>query len=236
MISETITKNDLTAILNEVLPPTPSEYRKLLWTNPSPSSAFGTQTISVDADEYDSIEVEYNGTSAPLIMSVRNSTYYVMTPAYGGTPSYRAAKLPTTNGVYFDECHKNSGATIENSYLVPLHIYGIKYERVLPPAMDALEWKLAGTASGNTAVNMPTEYNEILLWTQYNTVYFSTIVPRAEVPANGYIYPRTAFYYTSASNAGAYFSVSSSKANLALFVTDGGTNYTSSSTFKLYYR
>lgn len=138
MSSEAITRNDLTAILNEVLPPTPSEYRKLLWTNPSPSSAFGTQTISVDADEYDSIEVEYNGTSAPLIMSVRNSTYYVMTPAYGGTPSYRGAKLPTTNGVYFDECHKNSGATIENSYLVPLHIYGIKYERVAPPQLEDL--------------------------------------------------------------------------------------------------
>lgn len=138
MASEAITRNDLTNILNEVLPPTPSEYRKLLWTNPSPSSAFAAQTISVDADEYDSIEVEYNGTSAPLIMSVRNSTYYVMTPAYGGTPSYRAAKLPTTNGVYFDECHKNSGATIENSYLVPLHIYGIKYERVAPPQLEDL--------------------------------------------------------------------------------------------------
>ena len=59
MASEAITRNDLTAILNEVLPPQPSEYKKLLWTNPSPTSNFPTQALlnGQDLTVYDAIEV-----------------------------------------------------------------------------------------------------------------------------------------------------------------------------------
>lgn len=57
MSNKAITTNDLKAVLDVVLPPQPSEYRKLLWTNPSPTSAFSAQTITLDLSDFDAIEI-----------------------------------------------------------------------------------------------------------------------------------------------------------------------------------
>ena len=61
MSNKAITTNDLKAVLDVVLPPQPSEYRKLLWTNPSPTSSFAAQTVTLDLSSYDDVEIEMAG-------------------------------------------------------------------------------------------------------------------------------------------------------------------------------
>ena len=113
-----------------------SEYRTLLWTNPSPTSSFAAQTVSIDVADYDAVSVEFSGEASHTTMCERGISYYTLRPAYAAIPSYRASSLPATNGVYFDDCRKNSGSTIDNTQLVPYKIYGIKYERVAPPQLE----------------------------------------------------------------------------------------------------
>lgn len=133
MSSEAITRNDLTAILNEVLPPTPSEYRKLLWTNPSPTSAFAAQTVSLDLSDYDAVEIE-------TLLSVGGMTTTRTTDVgqmgeVGGLGSagatYCRMATVATSGITFTEGKTNG--TTNNANAIPLRIYGIKYERVNPP-------------------------------------------------------------------------------------------------------
>lgn len=241
MSNKVITKNDLAAVLNEVLPPTPSEYKKLLWTNPSPTSSFAAQTIPLDLSNYDAIEIIIRSdtantyTLAPIVTEVGKGGIAFNSTAYNSGRQFTT----TTSGITF------TGATYYSAYgnwsttstnaLIPVKIYGIKYERVLPPAMDALEWKLKGTASGNTAVDMPTDYNEIMLVaTGYSTFYFTVIVPKADI-SSSIIYPRFAFIYSASNYCGGYFKVNNSTANLDMLM-DSGTNRLSSATFKLYYR
>lgn len=97
-----------------------------------------------------------------------------------------------------------------------------------------MAWKLAGTATGTNTVNMPTEYNEILLAAKRNTTYFYVTVPKAEVV--GEIYPRFAFYYRADIADAGYFTVNSSTAKLGQWVVNGGTSVVNEATFKLYYR
>ena len=142
MASEAITKNDLKAILNEVLPPTPSEYKKLLWQNSNPTAAFAAQTISLDLSDYDEIEIIAKKTasepyyfSTRIPMGVTSNTHYI------------------ENGVIFDRNVVVSLASIEfkvayyllptstaittdNNRCMPYQIYGIKHERVAPPQVE----------------------------------------------------------------------------------------------------
>ena len=100
---------------------------------------------------------------------------------------------------------------------------------------NPMAWKLAGTATGSNTVSMPTEYNEILLWAQRSTTYFTAVVPKAEISAST-VYPRASFYYRADMNDGIYFEVNSSTAKLGQWVQNGGNSVISSATFKLYYR
>lgn len=136
MSSEAITRNDLTAILNEVLPPTPSEYRKLLWTNPSPTSSFAAQTISLDLSDYDEVEIYYRRSTAnAATFSERYKIgelglgYYISGTAVGDRTS-----TISTSGI--DVGTAWSSNTAHNDFIIPLFIYGIKYERVLPPTEE----------------------------------------------------------------------------------------------------
>lgn len=154
MASETITRNDLTNILNEVLPPTPSEYKKLLWTNPSPTSAMsgGTTIVASGADEYDAIEVEYKTAhiydgyetaSAPFVVGAHITLF---APAGTGGEfsgaNYNAVRTISmgAGGVLMVDGAigmTSSGTTGNNNMCIPYKVYGIKYERVQPPVLDA---------------------------------------------------------------------------------------------------
>lgn len=156
MSSEAITRNDLKAVLDEVLPPQPSEYRKLLWTNPSPTSNFVAQTITVpDISEYDDLEIVTRGGSAttgntfkyPVAQLLAGNVHWLSFIGQGATG------LPSVNGRPFNvvsstQIHFELGGywnTAGNSAGlassgVPLKIYGIKYERVAPPQVDASDY------------------------------------------------------------------------------------------------
>lgn len=158
MSSETITRNDLTAILNEVLPPTPSEYKKLLWTNPSPTTAFSAQTVALDLSSYDEVEVWFNcwrdrpNTSQQI--RVKKGTYAIATQ--GASTNTSSGINPfvvgsyiivqdrpiyvTDTGVQFGTCTEGaSNGTMYNAdgSMIPAYIYGIKFERVAPPQLEA---------------------------------------------------------------------------------------------------
>lgn len=177
MISETITKNDLTAILNEVLPPTPSEYKKLLWTNSSPTSDFVAQTITMDLTAYDEVEVWFNcwknRPNTSLQIRVKKGTYGIATQ--GASTNTSSGINPfvvgsyiivqdrpiyvTDTGVQFGVCTEGaSNGTMynSNSSMIPAYIYGIKYERVAPPQLDNTLEVASGTVehSGFNAVTV----------------------------------------------------------------------------------
>lgn len=100
---------------------------------------------------------------------------------------------------------------------------------------NPMAWKLQGTATGTgSTVDMPADYNEIMLVALYATSSFFTVVPKNEISSTA-IYPRFATYYNASSNAGGYFTVSSSTASIGSLVQNGGQSVTGA-TFKLYYR
>ena len=100
---------------------------------------------------------------------------------------------------------------------------------------NSMAWKLKGTASGTgSTVNMPTDYNEIMLVAFYSTSSFFITVPKSEISSTA-IYPRFATYYNTTSNAGGYFTVNSSTACIGSLVQNSGQAVTNA-TFKLYYR
>lgn len=142
MSSEAITRNDLTAILNEVLPPTPSEYKKLLWTNPNSGDPFSAQTISIDLSEYDAIEVvaqhwSNNGTTASMVAKV-GEIGVTTVPNYDNSTIAIRSFTVSTSGVQFTDGRNVTGSSIStNSHAsIPRRIYGIKYERVNPPQAE----------------------------------------------------------------------------------------------------
>lgn len=159
MSSEAITRNDLTAILNEVLPPTPSEYRKLLWTNPSPTADFAAQTISLDLSDYDEIEIEARHTpSLNAYCKVKvGDDGYMYAPELSGTGTGYVQNVArkftvSSSGIVFGGGYytygSNSSATASNSKLVPIRIYGIKYERVAPPQEEIADVVVEQGTSG----------------------------------------------------------------------------------------
>lgn len=155
--SETITRNDLTNILNEALPPTASEYRKLLWTNPNIMADFAAQTILLDLSDYDEVEVwftiwksdkrvnaifraEKNYSTMAHGMASSSTSYDTTTninnaPMTGTPDPTERAFYFTNTGVVFGEAREgmNGFSTTNNNILIPYKIYGIKYERVNPP-------------------------------------------------------------------------------------------------------
>ena len=156
MASEAITRNDLTAILNEVLPPTASEYRKLLWTNPNPSSSFAAQTVSTDLSDYDEVEVICKPYSADASyftsrVKVGNRGMLYSQTGYGSPVRIYGTQrnfTPTSTGVAFGD-GLDFSASVSNAYCVPYQIYGISYERVAPPQIDGWDY-VTSVTGGNT--------------------------------------------------------------------------------------
>lgn len=110
-----------------------------LWTNPSPSSNFGAQTIPLDLSNYDMVRVMWRrGTNASgdgqamdcAIPSSQNMMMTMWFGAYAVPFSYREC-APSSTGVYFGNCTQKtaastSGASNHNQDCIPTAIYGIK--------------------------------------------------------------------------------------------------------------
>ncbi len=162
MSSEAITQNDLREILSRTVGSVPSEYRKLLWTNPSPTSSFSAQTVALDLSSYDDVEIEMVGDTT----NANTTQNFKLRVGIGGLLDISANNIwwryvtPSGTGVEFGAGYKTttygSGATLTNTQMVPLKIYGIKYERVAPPQIDNTLEVASGTVdhSGFNAVTV----------------------------------------------------------------------------------
>lgn len=100
---------------------------------------------------------------------------------------------------------------------------------------NPLAWKLQGTATGTTSIAMPTDFNEILLVGKMGAYYWTAVVPKDEISDTA-ILPRSASYYNTSANAFITWRVTKTAMRLELCTENSGTDRTSVTTVKLYYR
>lgn len=107
------------------------ERRTLLWTNPSPTSVFDAQTISLDLSNYDAVDVEFrHWTNKDCRVTTRNYLnegegvgigISTDVSSYG---NYRRGFKMYTNGVQF--WGGTANASVDNSSTIPVRIWGVK--------------------------------------------------------------------------------------------------------------
>lgn len=68
---------------------------KILWTNPSPTSIFGTQTITLSSDDYDMLEIFYYSLKEDKTMTsiriIKGENMYIPFTRFGGQQNYGIA-------------------------------------------------------------------------------------------------------------------------------------------------
>ena len=109
-----------------------SAKKVLLWENPSPSSAFAAQTVSVDASGFDFIGIELlfskNSTSIfPLSLFPATVTDFfipISAPAANRTGGRAGSYSFANKQITFSAANYN--ATENNDYAIPAYIWGIK--------------------------------------------------------------------------------------------------------------
>ena len=104
----------------------------LLWTNASPTSAFASQTISLDLNNYKSVLIltkehpVVNNISTHLI-PINNKAYILHSDS--NTFQYRRIETITTSYISFTSgyiCNGYGNATEDDNRAYPIEIYGIK--------------------------------------------------------------------------------------------------------------
>jgi len=134
--------------------------KKLLWTNPSPTTAFSAQTISLDLSKYDGVIIKCAWFITDLQLQYQLFNYVPKDSIahniasfldYSTTNFYRGRFATVTdNGVTFS----NAGypistlANTDNRYVIPTEIYGYVYA----PDMAIAEKKLLWNNPSPTAV------------------------------------------------------------------------------------
>ena len=182
MNSETITKNDLIAILQSVGIGAFNigDRRKLLWTNPDPSSVFESQDVLLTGayDEYDFIEIEYK-TNATYNYTVFN-LFKCKTGSAVSMTSWNGSQWEIWHRsnwwsddhtkIHFDTAYYNaltSSATTSsnNALMIPYRIWGIKagtgYRQDELLITDE-ELETLGTALGLTSNDLSAVLNSIV--------------------------------------------------------------------------
>ena len=102
----------------------------VLWTNPSPTSNFSAQTVSVDLSDWSWVAigaaVSTSGTSE-IITFARNGTSTTLSlPNIGGTQYfYKRSVTVSPTGVTFSTGYRNTNGTTGAGYCIPLKIYGV---------------------------------------------------------------------------------------------------------------
>lgn len=115
----------------------------LLWTNPSPTSDFASQTLSIDLSDYDYIYVvqrqykDSSGNATATMIPKDGSTYVVTVISDGGgvrTRTYSASASSVAISV------GKEGTTTNNAYAIPYQIYGIKMSYIVPTSVHGLQY------------------------------------------------------------------------------------------------
>ena len=113
-----------------------SEFKTLLWTNPSPTSQFAPQTISIDLSDYNEVEIEFKHASVSdsyLYQKARVGSadvgLFYMSVKSGASPEYEGRPLTVaSDGITFEAGARYYGSTMytDNIRCIPTRIYGLK--------------------------------------------------------------------------------------------------------------
>lgn len=118
----------------------------LLWTNPNPTSAFAAKTVSLNLSGYDMVEIAfyqatsqlYTHTKRVLVGCVSDlgavTTRFLETSGTSTSGTWstsRQVNVKTTGitfgaGAYEYTYNNGNNHVVNNSYTIPLKIYGIK--------------------------------------------------------------------------------------------------------------
>lgn len=117
----------------------------LLWTNPSPTSSFASQTVSIDLSNYagvlivckqhKSVESYFNFLSLIVAESIRFL-------CGSGKLAFRNATVSSAGVVFTDGSYVNTYGTdaVNNDYVIPYQIYGIKMSYIVPTTVNGLQY------------------------------------------------------------------------------------------------
>ena len=113
-----------------IIPKTASFIK--LWTNPSPTSSFAPQTISIDLTNYDAVLIEahnfrYDNSQYALsaVICLKGQTsFFLFGSASNNRLGVRTFSV-SDSGVVASEATYN--ATAQNEFGVPHEIYGIRW-------------------------------------------------------------------------------------------------------------
>ena len=100
----------------------------LLWTNASPTSEFAEQSLDIDLSAYKIIYIITYGhvntqSESYTMFLIDKNTGYVFVGWYGAQYSERPVSI-TNSRVYFG--NGKTGGAVNNNYLIPYRIYGVK--------------------------------------------------------------------------------------------------------------
>lgn len=125
----------------------------LLWTNPSPTSAFAAQTVSLDLSEYDLVLVyicaSNQTTGGTLLLKVDDNIGFSQVRYNNGTGAgdygicNRFVKALTTGVVFSTGYWQTSMGSMSqyDALSIPQKIYGIKMTYVVPTEVQGLEYE-----------------------------------------------------------------------------------------------
>ena len=172
-------RNSLTQLI------APSVKIDKLWTNSSPDATFAAQTINLDLNEYDKVEIVYRGHGWDGTAEITANMHTVI--SVGGVGILNNSGMSTSNSYYtYAKTRKatvnTSGVAFSTGYVsritgepgqdnnacIPQEIYGIKTETqpVIGGITMELLWKNASRASAfdNQTLTLDTsKYDSILM-------------------------------------------------------------------------
>lgn len=101
---------------------------RLVWTNPSPTSAFAAQLLSLDLGRYDAVLIylkqDTSSSYGAFCFAAMNVPTTIFTKGHQNATMY--GRYITATGAGIDFSTGYSGSSTGTSYAVPVYVYGIK--------------------------------------------------------------------------------------------------------------
>ena len=124
----------------------------LLWENPSITSDFSAQTVSLDLSKYNLLYVKWRTSKdatayTDIICAIDGLPRVVLTRNGSQTGQYGLswrAFTPSSSSVEFEAGHQQTAFSnqtgTENNRLIPYQIYGIKMSYIVPTVVNGLQY------------------------------------------------------------------------------------------------
>ena len=131
-LPETATPDTALAEIARQLSESGGVYMKVLWENPSPTSSFAKQTLTIDLSEYDYVWISYyvSPDSGGLTQSQFGKVGEYIFVNFVSQIVFTRQGIPSKTGVWFDDGGQialaTAAYTTNNQVMVPLRIIGIK--------------------------------------------------------------------------------------------------------------